>query len=142
MFTDSTTKVDSEPLNGSNDDITNPYECDQTLNVSACTLNLSADNASGPAPQRKEKCRIQCALSSKEEKSSFISDCNPVIILKASDCIKMEMQKPRSSKVKFIAKCSYSRLKVVITSRKIDLKLPQTLISTSYSACQRDEVMY
>nr|GEX32034.1 hypothetical protein [Tanacetum cinerariifolium] len=40
MFFDCTTKVDSEPLNGSNDDITNPYECDQTLNVSACTLNL------------------------------------------------------------------------------------------------------
>ncbi|GJW33679.1 hypothetical protein Tco_0053711 [Tanacetum coccineum] len=65
MFTDNTTKVDSEPLNGSNDDITNPYECDQTLNVSAGTLNLSAglalqrqmasaDNTSGPAPQRKE----------------------------------------------------------------------------------------
>nr|GEX95999.1 hypothetical protein [Tanacetum cinerariifolium] len=73
MFTDYTTKVDSEPLNGSNDDITNPYECDQTLNVSACTLNLSAvttvhsssglalhrqmafaDNTSGLAPQRKE----------------------------------------------------------------------------------------
>nr|GEW97718.1 retrovirus-related Pol polyprotein from transposon TNT 1-94 [Tanacetum cinerariifolium] len=34
MFTDITTKVDSEPLNGLNDDITNPYECDQTLNVS------------------------------------------------------------------------------------------------------------
>ncbi|GJV50250.1 hypothetical protein Tco_1440462 [Tanacetum coccineum] len=31
MFTDSTTKVDSEPPNGSNDDITNPYECNQTL---------------------------------------------------------------------------------------------------------------
>ncbi|GJR92282.1 hypothetical protein Tco_0264456 [Tanacetum coccineum] len=71
MFTDSTTKVDSEPPNGSNDDITNPYECDQTLNVSAGTLNLSADNTSGPAPQRKEKCTIQCALSSKEEKSSI-----------------------------------------------------------------------
>nr|GFB09845.1 hypothetical protein [Tanacetum cinerariifolium] len=41
MFIDFTTKVDSEPLNGSNDDITNPYECDQTLNVSAGTLNLS-----------------------------------------------------------------------------------------------------
>nr|GEV45323.1 hypothetical protein [Tanacetum cinerariifolium] len=40
-FTDCITKVDSEPLNGSNDDITNPYECDQTLNVSAGTLNLS-----------------------------------------------------------------------------------------------------
>nr|GEV05663.1 xylulose kinase-1 [Tanacetum cinerariifolium] len=41
MFIDCITKVDSEPLNGSNDDITNPYECDQTLNVSACTLNQS-----------------------------------------------------------------------------------------------------
>ncbi|GJR04555.1 hypothetical protein Tco_0527539 [Tanacetum coccineum] len=38
MFTNSTTKVDSEPLNGSNEDITNPYECDQTLNIGACTL--------------------------------------------------------------------------------------------------------
>ncbi|GJU13199.1 hypothetical protein Tco_1135595 [Tanacetum coccineum] len=52
MFTDNTTKVDSESLNGSNDDITNPYECDQTLNVSA-GLALqrqiaSADNTSGP----------------------------------------------------------------------------------------------
>ncbi|GJZ07022.1 hypothetical protein Tco_0540815, partial [Tanacetum coccineum] len=42
MFTDYTTKVDSEPPNGSNDDITNPYECDQTLNVGAGTANLSA----------------------------------------------------------------------------------------------------
>ncbi|GJZ03699.1 retrovirus-related pol polyprotein from transposon TNT 1-94 [Tanacetum coccineum] len=33
MFTDNTTIVDSEPPNGSNDDITNPYECDQTLNL-------------------------------------------------------------------------------------------------------------
>ncbi|GKD41880.1 hypothetical protein Tco_1266525, partial [Tanacetum coccineum] len=82
MFIDSTTKVDSEPLNGSNEDITNPYECDQTLNVSAGTLNLSAglalqrqmasaDNTSGPAPKRKERCTLQYALSSKEEKSSY-----------------------------------------------------------------------
>ncbi|GJR48165.1 hypothetical protein Tco_1316268 [Tanacetum coccineum] len=68
MFIDSTTKVDSEPPNGSNEDITNPYECDQTLNVSAGTLNLSA----GPAPQRKERCTLQCALSLKEEKSSYL----------------------------------------------------------------------
>nr|GEV13151.1 hypothetical protein [Tanacetum cinerariifolium] len=46
IFIDSTTKVDSEPPNGSNDDITNPYERDQTLNVSACTINLSE----GPEP--------------------------------------------------------------------------------------------
>ncbi|GJT60646.1 hypothetical protein Tco_1004179 [Tanacetum coccineum] len=42
VFTDSTTNVDSEPLNGSNDDIANPYECDQTLYFSACTFNSSA----------------------------------------------------------------------------------------------------
>ncbi|GJS78773.1 hypothetical protein Tco_0728654 [Tanacetum coccineum] len=59
MFTDNTTKVDSEPSNGSNDDITNSYECDQTLNVSSSGLSLqlqmtSADNTSGPAAQRKE----------------------------------------------------------------------------------------
>ncbi|GKD84409.1 hypothetical protein Tco_1355563 [Tanacetum coccineum] len=42
IFTSNTTKVDSEPQNGSNEDITNPYECEQTLNVSVGTLNLSA----------------------------------------------------------------------------------------------------
>nr|GEX69636.1 hypothetical protein [Tanacetum cinerariifolium] len=69
MFTDSTTKVDSKPPNGSNEDITNPYECKQSLYVSACTLNLSAvqasdlnvnkmasaDNTSGLALQIKER---------------------------------------------------------------------------------------
>nr|GEZ22007.1 hypothetical protein [Tanacetum cinerariifolium] len=38
IFTSSTTKVDSEPKNGSNEDITNQYECEQTLNVSAGTV--------------------------------------------------------------------------------------------------------
>nr|GFB87912.1 hypothetical protein [Tanacetum cinerariifolium] len=42
IFTSSTTKVDSEPPNGSNLDITNHNECEQTLDVSASTLNLSA----------------------------------------------------------------------------------------------------
>nr|GEU79053.1 hypothetical protein [Tanacetum cinerariifolium] len=35
IFPYSTTKVDSGPLNGSNADITNKYECEQTLNLSA-----------------------------------------------------------------------------------------------------------
>ncbi|GKF86641.1 hypothetical protein Tco_0254468, partial [Tanacetum coccineum] len=55
MFTNSTTKVNSEPLNGSNDDITNPYECDQTLNVSAGTLNISAGTSFNP---KKERLRV------------------------------------------------------------------------------------
>ncbi|GJW30257.1 retrovirus-related pol polyprotein from transposon TNT 1-94 [Tanacetum coccineum] len=43
IFTSSTTKVDSESLHGSNAYITNPHECKQTLDVSADTLNLSAE---------------------------------------------------------------------------------------------------
>ncbi|GKE99419.1 hypothetical protein Tco_0022770, partial [Tanacetum coccineum] len=43
IFTSSTTKVDSKPTNGSNEDITNKYECEQTLDVSAGTLNLSVE---------------------------------------------------------------------------------------------------
>ncbi|GJT03298.1 hypothetical protein Tco_0824467 [Tanacetum coccineum] len=35
IFTSSTTKVDSEPTNGSNEDITIQYECEQNLDVSA-----------------------------------------------------------------------------------------------------------
>ncbi|GKF36868.1 hypothetical protein Tco_0113626 [Tanacetum coccineum] len=41
IFISSTTKVDSDPTNGSDEDITNQYECEQTLDVSAGTLNLS-----------------------------------------------------------------------------------------------------
>ncbi|GJV00605.1 hypothetical protein Tco_1329875 [Tanacetum coccineum] len=55
MFTDSTTMVDSEPPNGSNENITNPYECKQTLNVSAGTLNL---NAGTPFNPKKERYRV------------------------------------------------------------------------------------
>ncbi|GJX13502.1 retrovirus-related pol polyprotein from transposon TNT 1-94 [Tanacetum coccineum] len=54
-FTSSTTKVDCKPPNGSNEDITNPYECDQTLNVSAGTLNLSAGTSFNP---KKERLRV------------------------------------------------------------------------------------
>ncbi|GJV87253.1 integrase, catalytic region, zinc finger, CCHC-type containing protein [Tanacetum coccineum] len=35
IFTSNTTKVDCEPPNGLNENITNPYKCDQTLNVRA-----------------------------------------------------------------------------------------------------------
>nr|GFA19913.1 hypothetical protein [Tanacetum cinerariifolium] len=44
IFASSTTKVDSEPPNGFAD-ITNQYECEQTLDVSAGTLNLSAGSS-------------------------------------------------------------------------------------------------
>nr|GEU42341.1 ethylene-responsive transcription factor 13-like [Tanacetum cinerariifolium] len=131
IFTSSTTKVDCEPQNGSNEDITNPYKCDQTLNVRAGNFNLSAstsfnptkerlkvcflkrviyqnqgfkeftcdeqimasaDNTSGPAHQRKERCTLQCDLSSKEEKSYFFRPFSSTIFIipHARSVIKLE----------------------------------------------------
>ncbi|GKE72727.1 hypothetical protein Tco_1534768, partial [Tanacetum coccineum] len=51
IFTSSTTKVDSEPQNGSNDDITNKYECKQTFDVSASTLNIHAGTYLNPTKE-------------------------------------------------------------------------------------------
>ncbi|GJU90909.1 hypothetical protein Tco_1303332 [Tanacetum coccineum] len=58
IFTSSTTKVDSEPLNGSNEDITNPYECEQTLNVSTVPQGIhkqeqSPNSAQGAKEQQQ-----------------------------------------------------------------------------------------
>ncbi|GJT79591.1 hypothetical protein Tco_1053933 [Tanacetum coccineum] len=58
-FTSSTTNVDCEPSNGSNEDITNPYECDQTLNVSAGTLKCSTPSSTtvdqdAPSPSNSQ----------------------------------------------------------------------------------------
>nr|GEU30585.1 hypothetical protein [Tanacetum cinerariifolium] len=55
IFTSSTTMVDSELQNGSNEDITNPYKCEQTLNVSTYTLNISACASSHP---KKESLKV------------------------------------------------------------------------------------
>ncbi|GJR67905.1 retrovirus-related pol polyprotein from transposon TNT 1-94 [Tanacetum coccineum] len=55
IFTSSTTKVDSETPNSSNEDITNQNECEQTLNVSTGTLNLSAGTSFNP---KKEGLRV------------------------------------------------------------------------------------
>ncbi|GJX58780.1 hypothetical protein Tco_0290170 [Tanacetum coccineum] len=57
IFTSSTTKVDSEPKNGSNDDITNQYECKQTLDVNACTLNIHGIRAGTSLNPTKEGLR-------------------------------------------------------------------------------------
>ncbi|GKD52986.1 hypothetical protein Tco_1286373 [Tanacetum coccineum] len=46
IFTSSTTKVDSEPPNGSKEDITNQCESEQALDVSAGTLLSTAVQAS------------------------------------------------------------------------------------------------
>nr|GEV02201.1 retrotransposable element Tf2 [Tanacetum cinerariifolium] len=49
MLMDITTKVDSEPPHGLNDDITNLYECDQTLNVGAEPSRVERPASTAPA---------------------------------------------------------------------------------------------
>nr|GFB40359.1 hypothetical protein [Tanacetum cinerariifolium] len=56
IFTSSTTKVDGEPPNGSNAYITNQYECKQSLDVSACTLNLHAGISFNPKEEGLRVC--------------------------------------------------------------------------------------
>nr|GEV18818.1 reverse transcriptase domain-containing protein [Tanacetum cinerariifolium] len=56
IFASSTTKVDSEPINGSNADITNQYESEQTLDVSAGTLDLSAGTSFNPKEEGLRVC--------------------------------------------------------------------------------------
>ncbi|GKB04256.1 hypothetical protein Tco_0832399 [Tanacetum coccineum] len=67
IFTSSTTKVDSEPTNGSNDDITNQYECKQTLDVSAGTLNIHAGTSLNPT---KEGLRVCSGLAPPRQMTS------------------------------------------------------------------------
>ncbi|GJY47689.1 hypothetical protein Tco_0436752 [Tanacetum coccineum] len=79
IFTSSTTKVDSDPKNGSNEDITNQYECEQTLDVSAGTLNLSACTSFNP---KKEGLRVCSELgihdhSNKPSSSKLVSKVVP-----------------------------------------------------------------
>ncbi|GKB17986.1 hypothetical protein Tco_0851909 [Tanacetum coccineum] len=66
----------SEPLNGSNDDITNPYECDQTLNVSAGTLNLSAGTSFNPIKERLRVWLPKRLISHKPGFQRILSDAH------------------------------------------------------------------
>nr|GEZ68252.1 hypothetical protein [Tanacetum cinerariifolium] len=59
ILTSNTTKVDSELPNGLNADITNQYECEQTLDVSAGTSNLIAGTSFNP---KEEGLRVGSEL--------------------------------------------------------------------------------
>ncbi|GJW78347.1 hypothetical protein Tco_0140029 [Tanacetum coccineum] len=92
IFTSSTTKVDSEPPNGSKEDITNQCESEQALDVSAGTLLSTADqasvfmammsdhNSSDLAPQRQEMSveNVSSGLVPQGQKASDYDNSDPV----------------------------------------------------------------
>nr|GEZ39082.1 hypothetical protein [Tanacetum cinerariifolium] len=73
-FTSSITKVDCEPPNSLNEDITNPYEYDQTLNVSAGTLNLnSVQEAASPRAEVLADSPVSISISHDASSTSIPS---------------------------------------------------------------------
>ncbi|GKA45354.1 hypothetical protein Tco_0738150 [Tanacetum coccineum] len=76
IFTSSTTKVDSEPQNGSNADITNQYESAQTLDVSAGTSNLSAGTSFNPKKEGLRVWLLKRLISEKPGLQQMTSDHN------------------------------------------------------------------
>nr|GEU53731.1 reverse transcriptase domain-containing protein [Tanacetum cinerariifolium] len=84
-FTSSTTMVDYEPTNGSNDYITNPYKCDQTLNVSEGTLDLSAGTFYNPEKERLKVCLLKRVIYQKLGFQEFMYDEQGQWLLITSD---------------------------------------------------------
>ncbi|GJY61981.1 hypothetical protein Tco_0462638 [Tanacetum coccineum] len=94
IFTSSTTKVDSEPPNGSKEDITNQCESEQALDVSAdisenrasrnfdlmINIMMSDHNSSDLAPQRQEMSveNVSSGLVPQGQKASDYDNSDPV----------------------------------------------------------------
>ncbi|GJX39276.1 reverse transcriptase domain-containing protein [Tanacetum coccineum] len=76
LFDSCMSKVDSEPPNGSNDDITNPYECEETLNVSAVQASLFNDKwrlqTTLQAPFLKEKKGVRFSALYLQKKRNLL----------------------------------------------------------------------
>ncbi|GJW37566.1 hypothetical protein Tco_0060486 [Tanacetum coccineum] len=81
IFTSSTTKVNSEPQNGSNDDITNQYECEQTLDVSAMGIQKKCMDKG----EKKEEPTTQ--LRQKPESNTYMSKSTKMLIADIEDDI-------------------------------------------------------
>ncbi|GJT35991.1 RNA-directed DNA polymerase, eukaryota, reverse transcriptase zinc-binding domain protein [Tanacetum coccineum] len=88
IFTSSTTTVDSELPRGSNTDITNLYECIQTLDSSAGTsinvqeeqnLNLSAGTLSNLKKERIKACIKENVISGRPRDKGFVGVLKDVI---------------------------------------------------------------
>ncbi|GJT81262.1 hypothetical protein Tco_1055604 [Tanacetum coccineum] len=69
MFTSSTTKVDSKTSNGSNEDISNPHECEKTLDVSAEVY------------EKKRKCAFKLNSRATEDSSALEARFESVLVL-------------------------------------------------------------
>nr|GEX06927.1 hypothetical protein [Tanacetum cinerariifolium] len=70
MFTDNITKVDSEPPNGSNEDITNPYECKQSLDNT-----LECQDTTNSGGKKETKAMVFHKMDTEEVSDIFMAPC-------------------------------------------------------------------
>ncbi|GJY01163.1 hypothetical protein Tco_0359315 [Tanacetum coccineum] len=143
IFISSTTKVDSEPTNGSDEDITNQFEYKQTFDVSAGTLNLSAGTSFNP---KKEGLRVCSELeihdhsnepsssklvpkvvppadktaTSQQELELIFSPMYKEYFNAGNQCIvQTTVLQPHSSRVRFITTCSMPQiLKIILKASR------------------------
>nr|GEW41990.1 putative reverse transcriptase domain-containing protein [Tanacetum cinerariifolium] len=121
----STTKVDNEPLNGSNADITNQYECEQTLDVSAGTLNLSTCTSFNSKEEGLRVWLLKRQISNKPGLQGILSDVQEM----TSDHNSLELglhdhsNEPCSSKVVLKKKYALQLLERahMVTCTRLDL---------------------
>nr|GEW62782.1 hypothetical protein [Tanacetum cinerariifolium] len=73
IFNSSTIKIESEPPNGSNEDISNQYECEQTLYVSVGTLNINAGTSFKPKKEGLRVWLLKRMISAKIPKNQTIT---------------------------------------------------------------------
>nr|GEW41289.1 hypothetical protein [Tanacetum cinerariifolium] len=76
ILTSSTTKVNSEPLNGSNADITNQHECEQTLDVSAGFKEFSSDVQAMTSDHNSSELELHDHIS-EQSSSKLVPDIVP-----------------------------------------------------------------
>ncbi|GJT25186.1 hypothetical protein Tco_0895123 [Tanacetum coccineum] len=70
------------------------FKCTQMIKRTAMA---SANNTLSPAPQRKERCTLQCALSSKEEKSSSFRPFSSTMISDSPVSTSIDQDAPSTS---------------------------------------------
>ncbi|GJR51803.1 hypothetical protein Tco_1402324 [Tanacetum coccineum] len=118
-----TTKtVDSEPTNALNEHVTNQYEYEQTLDVSAGTLNLSADTSFNP---KKEGLRVCSELEIQDHSNEPSSSKLVPKVVPSADTIAPSIKKhPSDTKVITV------KMEILLepTSNKLlDIEAPKVL---------------
>nr|GFA35182.1 hypothetical protein [Tanacetum cinerariifolium] len=121
IFTSSTTKVDSEPQNSLNEDITNHNEYEQTLDVSAGTLNLSAGISFNPKKEGLRAWLLKRMISQKQGLKEFSTDEHVMIFDHNSSELRIHDHNNEQSSSKLVLNVVPSANKTATSRQELEL---------------------